>query len=49
MSRVSRALRAVMQLETLQLVSLASDGRMVAVSELKEGDALNLISQYITL
>ena len=35
-------LSQVMQLETLQLVSLAQDGRMVAASELKEGDVIAL-------
>lgn len=42
MSRVSRALRAVMQLDTVHMVSLAQDGRMVASVELKEGDVISL-------
>jgi len=42
MSRVSKALRTVMQLETIRMVSLAQDGRMVAAEELKEGDVISL-------
>lgn len=42
MSRVSKALRAVMQLDTIHMVSLAQDGRMVAATELKEGDVISL-------
>ncbi|CAJ1389200.1 unnamed protein product [Effrenium voratum] len=42
MSRVSRALRSVMQLETIRMVSLAKEGKLIPASELKAGDVIAL-------